>query len=288
MIYTTEEVIAARYTQNSANPWLFAKVRGSGGISDFQNLIGIGSSANSHLVYTKSGIQEINSTEAVQIFPELTSFMASLYGVTSDNDGTFTNTEITPAKKLVQLAYVSNRYLCVSYSNSGFATPTVYEGCWIFDTQLKKFGHLVVNHLSIMDYYDPLADNDDRVGILGMWNTDGTVDLYRLSPDGRNVTGDTQLTGELIIGDYRLTLTSRCTVNKVTLLGDIDAAYNPSVSVRSRDESGWRAAEVATTQSPANRNTYLCDVDALSHRIRVSGEFDVDRIKVATVPGNRV
>ncbi len=288
LIYTTEEVIAARYSQNSSNPWIFTKVQGAGGISEFQNLIGVGSSAGSHLVYTKSGLQDISMTKAEQIFPELASFMASLYSVASAGNNKFTNTEISPAKKLVQVALVSNRYLCVGYSNTGFATPTLCQGIWVYDILLRKFGHIVVSHLGIFDYYDPLADNDDRVGMLGVWNANGSIDLYRLSPDGRSVTGDTQLTGEIVLGDHRLTLTSRCQVNKVTLNGDIDAAFNPTVTVLGRDKSGWRSANVTFTQSPANRNEYLGDVDAMSHRIRISGSFDLSSVNIQTVAGNRI
>lgn len=287
IIYTTTEIIAVRYSGNSQNPWIFNEIKGSDGIAQTQEVVGLGGSIASQFVYTKSGIQEVTLAKATQILPELTDFLASLWQVTSNTDGTFTRAEITGGHKLVVMTFVSNRYLCVSYGNTGFASPTLYQGIWIFDSQLNTFGHIVVSHLSTFDYLDPLTDLDDRVGFLGVWQADGTVDLIRLSAQGGNNTGDTQLVGELVWEEFKLSEGKMVAVNKIELQGDLGYTA-PTVGVRTKDTEGVRAAEVAFTESPVGSMNFVQDVTGIAHRIRVSGQFDINEIKVDAVDLGRV
>lgn len=287
LIYTSTEIIAARYSGNSINPWIFKKVSGSDGIAEVQEAVAIGGSLAAHFAYTKSGFQEVTLTAGNQVLPALSDFMASLWGTVSNNDGTFTETQITGTGKLVSMTYVSNRYLCVSYSGTGFASPTLFQGIWIFDVLLKQFGHIVVSHLSTFDFFDPLTDNDDRVGMLGVWLADGKVDNYRLSAQGRNSTGDVALTGEIIFADFTLSSGFKCSVNMATLQGNIEANYAATVGIRTRTEEGQQAAEGSFTRFPANMNTYVGDQTGVAHRVRVSGNFDMNSVTLDAVQRGR-
>jgi len=75
IVYTTMQAIAATYSGNANDPWIFREIAGSGGVASAEH-VAYGTAEDNHIAWTSSGFQVISMREASPIWPELSDSIA--------------------------------------------------------------------------------------------------------------------------------------------------------------------------------------------------------------------
>jgi len=286
IIYGTVNAVSARYSGNSLNPWIFEEIPGSSGLSLVNQFVGKGITTPSHFVFADAGLQEVTIDRATNILPEISNFLAACRFVTSDHDGTFTKGVV--AFTLPNIVLVAERYLCVSYKTSDAGTS--YSHILVWDLLLKGWGLIAMDHYDIFDFQSFASINVSSVlfaspGDLGIWTTSGHLRVVYLSFNDKTGLSIpiTAMTGELIWSDFALTSSSTCTVTEVEFA--IDAADGISSTLHDLPfiDNTIYGTEIAFTEYPANSGQYVQEVTGDSHRLRLSGQFDISAAFVTLV-----
>lgn len=168
IVYTTRNAVAAVYTNNTRAPFTFKEVANAGGIQSYEQVT---SEQNSgpHYAWTTGGLQKITIQGSEAVNAEVSDFLAGKMWEYWDY----------AAKRLVQvysesaefpvkIAFISSRWLVVSY-NTGSGSGT-YNYALIYDTVLKRWGKLKIDHVDCFYYPYPNLFGDLTYGDLN--NTD--------------------------------------------------------------------------------------------------------------------
>lgn len=191
LVYTTGNVVAASYTGNSQYPFTFRSLPASGGLKDV-NHVDYDSLSGQQFAYTTSGMQQFDIQQSKAVFPEITDFISG--GRIEDcdvNSGTFTVTDLNSAM-LKSVRLVANRYIIVSYG------VTSLTHAILFDTQLKRFGKLRINHVACVDLVLGVSAVDIPRNSIGFLQADGTVKVVNF--DSNVVATDSVA----LLGKYQL------------------------------------------------------------------------------------
>lgn len=149
IIYTTQNAVGARATGDFNFPYIFAEIVGSSGAANL-NHIAYNSNSQTHVVWTYSGFQEVNTQSAKYIFPELSDGIIS--GVRFNYfQGKPRLERLAKLETLVRFS--SNRWLCISVKD---ASKQFYSDCYVYDTLLGRWGKLTVQHSALLEYW-PIA-----------------------------------------------------------------------------------------------------------------------------------
>ncbi len=190
LVYTTGNVVAASYTNNSQYPFSFKPLGSTGGLKDVKHC-DKDSLSDEQFAYTTSGMQQLTIQLAKSTIPQFTDFLAGSEFEDCDvTSGTLTKTVLsTPLVKSVKL--VANRYLVVSY---GMGT---YTHALVYDTLLKRFGKLRIAHTACIDLNLGQAGTNIPRKSLGFLQIDGTIlvanfDSYAPAPDSIAILGKYQ------------------------------------------------------------------------------------------------
>lgn len=168
LVYTTGNVVAASYTNNSQYPFSFRALPASGGLKDV-NHVDYDSLSGQQFAYTTSGMQQFDIQQAKHVFPELTDFLAGRRFEDCDiNSGIITVTDLNSAM-LKAVKFVANRYLIMSYG------ITSLTHALLFDMQLKRFGKLRIQHVACVDLILGISTVDIPRNSIGFLQADGTI-----------------------------------------------------------------------------------------------------------------
>lgn len=167
IIYTARNAIGVTFTNNAAAPFVFKEINNAGGVSNWEHVTPEADETG-HYIYGTNGLQLVGLTKAVTLFPEITDFLtggqvetwnASTKAVDRSNSaGAFT----------VKLTFLGGRFLCISYGPG----TTTFSYALIYDTALKRWGKLKIDHVDAFMYayaagtgsytYDTLTGNYDE------------------------------------------------------------------------------------------------------------------------------
>lgn len=191
IIYTEENSIAAKATNDFNFPFIFSEIPGSAGITG-QIQAGTQNNIGAQIVWTGQGFQQVSYDQAQYIFPEITE--ALMRGVISKYSGGAPYTYF--AEKLnTRVTFVANRYICISY---GEANLSYFTDAHVYDTLLGRWGKLSVRHIHFISYSPVLAGEyqtyDQMEGLYPTYND--FVGLYaevfkNSTPFGQTVPGET-------------------------------------------------------------------------------------------------
>lgn len=189
LVHCTENVVAAVYTQNVAQPWIFREVKNSGGlVNGFDN---VSREASTGFIYQYStyGMQQLNLRDAETIHPSVSDYI--IQHVVEEFDTVTNLLSITSRGPLIysKVAFLGGRYLCISLGPARYQ----YKTAVIFDVALKRWGKLKVDHSDIFARVE--AGQDYALHVL---KTTGAVDHVII--DGSAVADS----GVLILGKYQL------------------------------------------------------------------------------------
>lgn len=144
MIYTSENVVAATFTNDASRPFAFREVQNSGGVNSPEQVTGEANAAG-HYTYGTAGIQLVTLQRAETVFPEAADFLISPELDVWNPTTKAVDTVELAQSLLPKLQYLGNRYLFVSYGSNG----VYFSHALVFDTTLQRWGKLKVDHIDI-------------------------------------------------------------------------------------------------------------------------------------------
>jgi hypothetical protein len=292
IIYCSGNIVSARYSGNSVNPWIFKEVVGSAGIFR-PDAVNYDNTADTHFVYTEEGFKSISIDKADQVFPELTEFLKGYSYFYSDNDGTYstqnsTYVDVNGATKKAPLAtkisYIANRYVCISY---GAFAATNFEFILIYDRNLKQWGQIKVSHVDVFNFFDVknyVAGNtiaslvgELGIGAIGVMKNGGSIATLKPVTVTPIADGVEDSVGELIIGDIRMVRAEHQKLTKIKFSGYFSGL---TVKAMSTKRTGLAATEDTFSASTVDTSEYINITEGRSHRIRIRGTFNLSSIEV--------
>lgn len=224
IIYTTKNAVAALYTQNARAPFVFREVSNTGGITDPEQ-VSLEATLGFHYAWTSAGLQRITATTSEAVSGPASDFLAGRILETFDS-GTLTLTLQRLSSNLkVKLTYASGRYLVISYGVPT-SSPQTYSHALVFDTVLKRWGKLKVDHVDCHTYPYPnflgqITESPHKQS-LSFLQQNGAVLLvvmdYREQEDA----------GVLILGRFQLVRQKHMTFQQLELESLLDT-YEPNV-----------------------------------------------------------
>lgn len=222
VLYTTKNAVAAFYTNNSRAPFTFREIPNAGGIQSPEQVSQ--ESTDVHYAYTTNGLQKIKINSSEPLDPAAADFLGGRIFESFDLTTLTLTLERLNNDLKVKIAYVSGRFLVISYGKQ--STPQLYTHAIVFDTGLKRWGKLRIDHVDAFAYPYPnligaVTDTPPKRSVAFL-QKDGTVQLllmdYRIKQDQ----------GVLLLGRYKLmrqrTITYQGAVFETTL-----QAYPPDV-----------------------------------------------------------
>lgn len=150
IIYTTNNAVGATFNVNLRQPFTYAEVTGSAGISNITQ-VSYHDSLGHHYAWTGSGLLKVNKTAAVNIFPEVTDFLTcKIYEEWNAATLAFVETRLTTAVD-IKITVTGARFLVISYG----INPGAYTYALVYDIAFKRWGKLKINHVCCLEYITP-------------------------------------------------------------------------------------------------------------------------------------
>jgi hypothetical protein len=307
IIHTTANQVTARYTGNEKLLWDFVEISGSLGVSTSEH---VAYDSNSELQYswTRNGLQitDLRSPKgasAIQFMPEISDYLLdTLQEVYIGNTGRLDHVNISEVwasetqeqasyplgisnlvsyrltnKPLVKLAYIGNRYLCVSYTADA---TNLYKYCLVIDSALKRMGKLKIDHVDCFEYY-PTPQTPDIFNCLGFLQSNGEVKTVNSA-----TTDSTD--SVFIFGKAQHSREKMLTLLGVEIENTTDTKSKLSI-LTSLDGKNWLPDIKPLPQIlTKNLHKYLCRSTGINHSFKIEGDFHLVSIQgTATTAGDR-
>lgn len=222
IIYTTKNAVAGFYTNNSRAPFSFREVPNAGGIQSPEQVSQ--ESTDTHYVYTTNGLQKIKINAAEVLDSGAADFLSGRIFESFDLTTLTLTLERLSVDLKIKITYISGRFLIISYGKPSI--PQIYTHAIVFDTSLKRWGKLRVDHVDAFPYPYPnlvgfVTDTPPKRSVAFL-QIDGTVKLllmdYRVKQDQ----------GVLLLGRYKMMRQREVTYQGLTLESVLQA-YPPNV-----------------------------------------------------------
>ena len=302
LLFTNYHIIAMRMTGNSMNPWTFKEVQNSFGVATPRH-VAINNSGALY-VWSSAGLQAVSDTEAVNVFPEITDFLKGGIIERRKDGSTFEIEKFQGLILDIRLAFVSGRFLCVSYGTAG-----LYEFVLVYDSGLKRWGKLAYHHYEIIEdvvlqtgfmrYMDLTApyvaymatpvkslDGDSYKNIQtpnAFCLVDSSGSIIQVSSSDR-INASTE--GLMLYGRLSQTRTSMVTLLELrfrrfeSLIGKL--------LVKSEFDEAQYNFEQELTPHPDFADTWFLMQEARNHFIAVKGTFTITCLEATLVKSSRV
>lgn len=174
--YTEANVVAATYTGNVQYPFKLNEVENSKGGIELDR-IAYEANSDPQFVYTKAGLQTINSRVAETILPEVTDFLTGRRVESYDLVNNRLNQHNLPyyEEMLVKIKYINSRYLLISYGADELTNALVY------DTSLQRTGKIAFDHVDVFEYIGKPVDIAKQV--VTLLQPDGSCTIAYFNPN---------------------------------------------------------------------------------------------------------
>jgi hypothetical protein len=275
-----ENAVAAVYTQNSAAPWIFREVKGSGGARDNSNYdqgnfrITKDNNGGSIFMYASNGLQSLNLREAENIHPQITDFLASQVYETF-NTATNLLSLVKNTRIRVKLAFIANRYLVISYGAYDSATLSY---ALVFDSTLKRWGKLKVDHADIFGFQEALTSPRDLICLVTE-----TGLTKQIVFDQR--TGDAD-SGVLILGRYQISRTHQICSQELEL-EVLDSTETVTAHVAT-NYNGTTVGQILAMTEYTNTENYRCfqkQIEGTNISFIIKGTFTLATALITATKG---
>jgi hypothetical protein len=209
IIYTTVNAVAAVYSNNVRAPWNFKEIANAGGVTSFEQ-VSSEQTAGSQYAWTTNGLQKLTLQGVDPVSGEVNDFLSGRVWEEYDK---LSNTLVEHAEDavefLVKVAYISGRYLIISYCTDGTG---VYQYALLYDTTLKRWGRLKIDHVDCFAFRSPALIGDltyDDLAFtayddLGDTTYDGLTTGIVTTPASKRTLGflSTDGTVKVLVADY--------------------------------------------------------------------------------------
>lgn len=164
IVYTAKNAIAGVYTNNSRAPFTFKEITNAGGILSYEQVTSEQSSGP-HYAWTTGGLQKITIQGSEPVSAEVNDFIAGkLWEYYDPQIKLLQQVESFKSEFAVKLAYISSRWLILSYNTSD--ADGIFNYALVYDTTLKRWGKLKINHVDCFYYPYPNVFGDLSYGNL--------------------------------------------------------------------------------------------------------------------------
>jgi hypothetical protein len=150
LVYCEKNIVAAKYTGNINFPYIFTEVPGSAGITS-PNQVSWRSNLAKHYAWTSAGMQMVDKSQANDLLPEVTDFLAAKIFEDFDEATLTLNQSFLGTQLNVAVAVVAQRFVIVSYGVS----PPEFTHALLYDLSLKRWGKLKIQHRSCFQWNVP-------------------------------------------------------------------------------------------------------------------------------------
>jgi hypothetical protein len=282
IIYTEANAVVATYSGNERFPFNFREIATSGGITS-NILVAHENNSATHFAYTTSGIQQISGIESKGVFPELTDFLAGKF---------YDEIELYPSPLIVnyslgtplnkRLAFISDRYLVISYGSNAFTYAIVY------DAVLERFGKVKLAHTKCFEWVNPTEVSMDAAkSSLAFLQLDGTVVTVNFSQTSGTYTLSEDCTPCAVFGRYQLVrsrLTQLCAV-EVETVQDTDTLT--VYDMYSMDGKNFAVSQGTENSYLSQVRKYFFRATALNHSICIIGRAQLSSLQLHITVADR-
>jgi hypothetical protein len=279
LIHCYENVVAAFYTQNAAQPWTFRGVKGSGGFAiSAANFNNIARKDNSGTVYGLSnyGVQSLSLREAETVYPEVQDFINGR--VLETFDSTTNLLSITRVANIyTKINLLFSRYLFISYGSD--ASGNLFDYALVFDLFLRRWGKIKNTHVDI--FYRPLVAGASEAILFLKAN--GSADIMELAD---TVIADA---GVLILGKYQISRTSQIGCSEVEL-EVLDSNEAPTLLVAT-SYNGTTLGQLDTMtlySTSDNYRKYQKQIEGENIAFILKGSFSLAAFVITATKGGRM
>lgn len=155
MVYTTANCVAAVFQQNIRYPFIFREVEGSSGIISARH-VSWQDNLGEHYAWTISGLQKLNKSKAIPIFPECTDFLVAKKFEDFDYATNTLTVQSLDQQLNVAITAVGSRFVIISYGIDSF----IFTHAIVYDLAYKRFGKLKKSHVDVFTYAVPNLAGD--------------------------------------------------------------------------------------------------------------------------------
>jgi len=147
-IFTSTNIVAAFYSGNIRFPWTYRELEGSAAINSLDT-IASDQDGYPKYAYTTAGLLKIGKSQCTPVFVEASEFIGNNTYEYFDWPTKEIIRRVTAAPLNVGMAYVSNRWLVISYGSIG----EIFTHAILWDEHLKRWGKIQLNHARVLQYY---------------------------------------------------------------------------------------------------------------------------------------
>lgn len=313
-IYCQGNIVVATFSGNVQYPWIFKEAPNGAGIESYRQVSKAGDD-NSNYAWTTSGLLKVTLGGCQPVFPSASDFLGGNIFEDASTDGyEFLVTEYLTEPLQVKVAFIASRFLCLSYGKTNLLTH-----CIIYDTALKRWGKLRLEHSQIAELSFSVSPNINptytelgtriytdfartiytRMNGIAPVAADAKHSLVLLQPDGTLMLLNTDYkwvdfeasysSAMLVLGKYQIARKNLVTMQNF-YLEEIDSDNN-NFLVRVLTSSTGKIADTFTTpyavQNPGQRE-YYATVVGVNHSVEIVGSFHlVSGVFFFSLDGNR-
>lgn len=307
-IYCQGNIVVATFSGNVQYPWIFKEAPNGSGLASIYHLTTTGDEGSNY-AWTAAGLLRVTLAGCTAINPEVTDFLTGRIFEDYDSATDTLTTQFTTSKMVVRIAFISSRYLCISYGLSELTH------CLVYDTSMKRWGKLKITHVQVFDlsfsiavtpyvtyedfgtvtyselfpysYADFIPSSSvsapEAKHSIALLQADGTIQLANF--DFGNFNSD----AVLILGKYQVFRANTVAVQGFTI-ETIDAV-NTDFEAKVLTSADGKNTSIITTPYETvepNMRSYDCLVIGQNHSLRIKGSFHmVGLLMIFTKNGNR-
>jgi hypothetical protein len=268
LIFTPRNCVAATYSTNVRQPFIFREVDNCGGVANHEQVATETSSAKA-FAWTTAGLQAVSLRAAEPLYPDVSDFLAGKLWEEWDR---FTKQFVRVRQEFdfrVKVAHISSRYLVISYGRQN----QMFDFALILDTVMKRWGKVKVRHTDAAFFtylpagvtltYQDAGDEDetysDYDGVtyadtfrraslestlkdsVAFLQADGTMLQLVMDYRARSASA------VVVLGRYQLRRSSNCTLQTVQL-DHVDPSWTVAVTAMCTNDGAETARTVAGQQ----------------------------------------
>lgn len=271
ILYCTNNVVTATFTNNLRFPFSFKALSGSGGCTDIVQ-VGYNPSGNEHYMFGTFGLQVITLRECKNLYAELNDFLSgrTIEEYSVDDHWPREVSYTVGLRKRIRI--ISGRYVVFSYGTSDSLECTQ---AIILDLTLGRFGKIKIDHLDAFDFlYSSVNESEDNRISIATTLRDGTVRVVDFRPG--------EFTrGVVILGRYQLSRGEYSQLTEVNMQNVISGAPITVFDAVSLDGEAIQSINVIYQDTKLNRLYHgLSDVIGYNHQLIFEGGFNMNSLEI--------
>lgn len=291
-LYAANTIILAQYTGNSRYPWKFTPVKNSTGVYDdgMWGSYGTLTSVGHYVVEKNKYLKFIQGTEAVQVAPEASDYMGKNTVQELFNYSTNVFTTETKITGVPTIYAFLDRYIFVSVNgtNDTGASDEKYSHVIVFDTVLRRYGRLKLDHSFIFTVTLPnetLAFVNKQTLTISFL----TFDIYQNSAPFAGLTYQTA-TGVLVLGKFQYVRSRKIQLHNIQIEGPQNSTIvaSPNFSCAVLPSLNGRTFDTPVTPYQVSLSgglaEYNCHTTAQNVSVVLKGAFNVNTLQLKFSP----